>query len=164
MQIYFHSCLWSYLPRVPILVEDTVYIKNMKNILKVYFNHLVPPYWLVPQGTRPIPSMDNPALSAMDDGKCSPVWRVVWKSIWWRDDLLWQSDKRPRTGFMTISRDRTNSRIVTASHNTVVEWDIIYSSLSHFCGASHYRPYEETTPGSKHCGIQNYYFHVVFFG
>ncbi len=26
MQIYFHSCLWSYLPRVPILVEDTVYI------------------------------------------------------------------------------------------------------------------------------------------
>ncbi len=27
MQIYFHSCLWSYLPRVPILVEDTVYKK-----------------------------------------------------------------------------------------------------------------------------------------
>ncbi len=26
MQIYFHSCLCSYLPRVPILVEDTVYI------------------------------------------------------------------------------------------------------------------------------------------
>ncbi len=26
MQIYFHSRLWSYLPRVPILVEDTVYI------------------------------------------------------------------------------------------------------------------------------------------
>ncbi len=25
MQIYFHSRLWSYLPRVPILVEDTVY-------------------------------------------------------------------------------------------------------------------------------------------
>ncbi len=25
MQIYFHSCLCSYLPRVPILVEDTVY-------------------------------------------------------------------------------------------------------------------------------------------
>ncbi len=24
MQIYFHSRLWSYLPRVPILVEDTV--------------------------------------------------------------------------------------------------------------------------------------------
>ncbi len=24
MQIYFHSCLCSYLPRVPILVEDTV--------------------------------------------------------------------------------------------------------------------------------------------
>ena len=36
----------------------------MKNILKSshYLNHLVPPYWLVPQGTRPIPSMDNPAL------------------------------------------------------------------------------------------------------
>ncbi len=26
MQIYFHSRLWSYLPRVPILVEDTVHI------------------------------------------------------------------------------------------------------------------------------------------
>ncbi len=26
MQIYFHSCLWSYLPRVPILVDGTVYI------------------------------------------------------------------------------------------------------------------------------------------
>ncbi len=25
MQIYFHSCLCSYLPRVPILVEDTVH-------------------------------------------------------------------------------------------------------------------------------------------
>ncbi len=25
MQIYFHSRLWSYLPRVPILVEGTVY-------------------------------------------------------------------------------------------------------------------------------------------
>ncbi len=24
MQIYFHSRLWSYLPRVPILVEGTV--------------------------------------------------------------------------------------------------------------------------------------------
>ncbi len=28
MQIYFHSRLWSYLPRVPILVEDTVYIRG----------------------------------------------------------------------------------------------------------------------------------------
>ncbi len=27
MQIYFHSHLCSYLPRVPILVEDTVYSK-----------------------------------------------------------------------------------------------------------------------------------------
>ncbi len=26
MQIYFHSHLWSYLSRVPILVEDTVYV------------------------------------------------------------------------------------------------------------------------------------------
>ncbi len=26
MQIYFHSRLWSYLPRVPILAEGTVYI------------------------------------------------------------------------------------------------------------------------------------------
>ncbi len=26
MQIYFHSRLWTYLPRVPILVEGTVYI------------------------------------------------------------------------------------------------------------------------------------------
>ncbi len=26
MQIYFHSCLSSYLPRVPILVEGTVYL------------------------------------------------------------------------------------------------------------------------------------------
>ncbi len=25
MQIYFHSRLWSYLPRVPILVEETVH-------------------------------------------------------------------------------------------------------------------------------------------
>ncbi len=37
MQIFFHSCLWSYLPRVPILVEDTVYIfvlekKRLKKI------------------------------------------------------------------------------------------------------------------------------------
>ncbi len=28
MQIYFHSRLWSYLPRVPILVEDTVYCES----------------------------------------------------------------------------------------------------------------------------------------
>ncbi len=27
MQIYFHSCLCSYLSRVPILVEGTVYIE-----------------------------------------------------------------------------------------------------------------------------------------
>ncbi len=23
-------------------------------------------------------------ISAMDDGKCSPVWCVVWESIWWK--------------------------------------------------------------------------------
>ncbi len=28
MEIYFHSCLCSYLPRVPILVEDTVNINE----------------------------------------------------------------------------------------------------------------------------------------
>ncbi len=33
MQIYFHSRLCSYLPRVPILVEGTVYIKKMGEFL-----------------------------------------------------------------------------------------------------------------------------------
>ncbi len=32
MQIYFHSRLWSYLPRVPILVEGTVYIYFFFNV------------------------------------------------------------------------------------------------------------------------------------
>ncbi len=32
MQIYFHSRLWSYLPRVPILVEGTVYLKSSEVI------------------------------------------------------------------------------------------------------------------------------------
>ncbi len=32
MQIYFHSCLCSYLPRVPILVEDTVTIFTLNSI------------------------------------------------------------------------------------------------------------------------------------
>ncbi len=36
MQNYFHSCLCSYLPRVPILVEDTVYI-----FFYVYFFFIV---------------------------------------------------------------------------------------------------------------------------
>ncbi len=35
MQIYFHSHLCSYLPRVPILVEDTVYI-----YINVYFIYI----------------------------------------------------------------------------------------------------------------------------
>ncbi len=38
MQIYFHSRLCSYLPRVPILVEDTVYISgDIKNALQFIF-------------------------------------------------------------------------------------------------------------------------------
>ncbi len=32
MQIYFHSRLCSYLPRVPILVEDTVAYRNVNNV------------------------------------------------------------------------------------------------------------------------------------
>ncbi len=32
MQIYFHSCLCSYLPRVPILVEDTVYVPECDSV------------------------------------------------------------------------------------------------------------------------------------
>ncbi len=50
------------------------------------------------------------AISAMDDGKCSPVWCVVWESIWWRGDLLWQSDKRPRTGFVTWLKMQKNNK------------------------------------------------------
>ncbi len=44
MQIYFHSRLWSYLSRVPILVEGTVYhhlqlnlIKPVNNMSRSYF-------------------------------------------------------------------------------------------------------------------------------
>ncbi len=33
MQIYFHSRLCSYLPRVPILVEDTVNLNIVKVVL-----------------------------------------------------------------------------------------------------------------------------------
>jgi len=36
MQIYFHSRLWSYLPRVPILVEGTVLQK--RNIYNLWQN------------------------------------------------------------------------------------------------------------------------------
>ncbi len=36
MQIYFHSRLWSYLPRVPILVEGTVYIYIYIYIYSIY--------------------------------------------------------------------------------------------------------------------------------
>ncbi len=40
-------------------------------------------------------------VSAVDDGKCSPVCCVVWESIWWRGDLWWLSGGRPQTGFVT---------------------------------------------------------------
>ncbi len=33
MQIYFHSCLCSYLPRVPILVEGTAYLNARQTCL-----------------------------------------------------------------------------------------------------------------------------------
>ncbi len=35
MQIYFHSCLCSYLPRVPILVEDTVNVYPIQLKIKI---------------------------------------------------------------------------------------------------------------------------------
>ncbi len=38
MQIYFHSRLWSYLPRVPILVEGTVLDLSALIILLRYFS------------------------------------------------------------------------------------------------------------------------------
>ncbi len=37
MQIYFHSRLWSYLPRVPILVEGTVYIWDGMRVERMEF-------------------------------------------------------------------------------------------------------------------------------
>ncbi len=37
MQIYFHSRLWSYLPRVPILVEGTVYIYIFFFYIYIFF-------------------------------------------------------------------------------------------------------------------------------
>ncbi len=36
MQIYFHSCLCSYLPRVPILVEDTVYSCLIQSLFDIH--------------------------------------------------------------------------------------------------------------------------------
>ncbi len=39
MQIYFHSRLWSYLPRVPILVEGTVNLNFEKLTLMTGFVH-----------------------------------------------------------------------------------------------------------------------------
>ncbi len=36
MQIYFHSRLWSYLPRVPILVEDTVHVVGLDYLTSLY--------------------------------------------------------------------------------------------------------------------------------
>ncbi len=36
MQIYFHSCLCSYLSRVPILVEDTVYSHMCVCVINTY--------------------------------------------------------------------------------------------------------------------------------
>ncbi len=42
MQIYFHSRLCSYLPRVPILVEGTVYVLCLKNVhLFIYVSCLM---------------------------------------------------------------------------------------------------------------------------
>ncbi len=38
MQIYFHSRLWSYLPRVPILVEDTVSLQTSKDFSLASFS------------------------------------------------------------------------------------------------------------------------------
>ncbi len=47
MQIYFHSRLWSYLPRVPILVEDTVYLLIFfLKIVMLYANTLDFSGWL----------------------------------------------------------------------------------------------------------------------
>ncbi len=40
MQIYFHSCLCSYLPRVPILVEDTVSVVLLKRGFQVLYPSL----------------------------------------------------------------------------------------------------------------------------
>ncbi len=40
MQIYFHSCLCSYLPRVPILVEDTVYTTALITLLLLQLSTL----------------------------------------------------------------------------------------------------------------------------
>ncbi len=53
MQIYFHSCLWSYLPRVPILVEDTVYIMQTKTFILDVINHLTTLLLLVVFATGP---------------------------------------------------------------------------------------------------------------
>ncbi len=39
MQIYFHSRLWSYLPRVPILVEGFCGIVYTQQCVKVYSAH-----------------------------------------------------------------------------------------------------------------------------
>ncbi len=43
MQIYFHSCLCSYLSRVPILVEDTVHI-----YIYIYIYIKQPPHFKTP--------------------------------------------------------------------------------------------------------------------
>ncbi len=50
LQIYFHSRLWSYLPRVPILVEDTVYIF----IGVAYFNHAANLYWITEEEKKKV--------------------------------------------------------------------------------------------------------------
>ncbi len=46
MPIYFHSCLCSYLSRVPILVEDTVYF---------YFALSAPTCFYIPHSSLPGP-------------------------------------------------------------------------------------------------------------
>ncbi len=73
MQIYFHSRLWSYLPRVPILVEDTVYLffikwikcdsKACKGVIKdfsVLLNFLfIKESWKIPQNIKQQNSFQN---------------------------------------------------------------------------------------------------------
>ncbi len=65
MQIYFHSRLWSYLPRVPILVEGTV-APSYQRMLKarvVAVKELLTP----PQGPKGLP------LGKLTTSVCLPI-------------------------------------------------------------------------------------------
>ncbi len=89
MQIYFHSCLCSYLSRVPILVEGTVYI-----YIYIYIYIYMPSQCTKVIISNFFHSVINHKLVSLDWQQCNNMNRLTSVPLLNRTDA-WDSRKRP---------------------------------------------------------------------